>query len=258
MPFAERSGRRLHYTVQGDGAPLALIPGLGSGARLFGTLPRRFARAGFACLTFDPVGFAPSSPHTGEYDFDAAAGDVVAVLDAAGLERCRLAGTSLGGKVALRVARLAPERVSGLVLLASSAIVTPRARRVYRFFEVAATQLAGAAFAEVVAPFLFGASFQARAASIVDDIVRALRPDPATRTVMAAQARGLQHFDGVADARAVRCPTLCLAGAEDTLTLAAEVRATAELIAAAEFRVLDAGHSLLLESNAAFDAVCSG
>lgn len=257
MPFAERRDRRVHYTVQGDGEVVALIPGLGSGARLFGTLPRRFARAGFSCLTFDPVGFAPSSAHAGDYDFDAAAADVIAVLDAAGVERCRLAGTSLGGKVALRVATLVPDRISRLVLLASSAIVTPRARRVYRFFEVALTQLDNEAFADVVAPFLFGAGFHARAATVVDDIVRAMRPDAATRAVMIAQARALQHFDGVGHARALRCPTLCLAGNEDTLTLPEEVRATADLIAGAEYRMIDAGHSLLLESSAAFDAVCS-
>ena len=55
--------------------PVVLIPGIGAGARLFGTLPRRFARHGFPCITFDPVGVAPSSPHPGAaspYDLFAA------------------------------------------------------------------------------------------------------------------------------------------------------------------------------------------
>jgi 3-oxoadipate enol-lactonase/4-carboxymuconolactone decarboxylase len=256
MPFASRGARSIHYSIAGSGAPLVLVPGLGSGARLFGTLPRRFARAGFRCATFDPVGFAPSSEHAGDYDFEQAARDLLAVLDAAGFARCRLAGTSLGGKVALAATALAPERVDSLVLLASAARVTPRARRVHRFFEIAAEHLPPAEFAETVAPFLFGSTFQRRHAGVVDDIVRALRPDARTRAIMRAQARALQAFDGEPLARAVRCPTLCLAGTEDTLTLAEEVEATAALIPGATYRAIAAGHSLLLESNDAFTAVC--
>jgi len=56
MPAVERQGRRVHYTLEGEGPGVVLVPGLGSGARLFGTLPRRFARSGFSCAAVDPVG----------------------------------------------------------------------------------------------------------------------------------------------------------------------------------------------------------
>ena len=44
MPVVEREGRSIHHSRDGDGPGVVLIPGLGSGARLFGTLPRRFVR----------------------------------------------------------------------------------------------------------------------------------------------------------------------------------------------------------------------
>ena len=73
---------------------------------------------------------------------------------------------------------------------------------------------------------------------------------------MHAQALALQAFDGEADARACAQPTLCLAGAEDTLTLPEEVAATAALLARGRCEVVPhAGHSLLLEHAAAFDLV---
>ena len=51
-------------------------------------------------------------------------------------------------------------------------------------------------------------------------------------------------------------PALCLAGAEDTLTLPREVAATAALLPNATHEPFEgAGHSLLLESAAAFDRV---
>jgi pimeloyl-ACP methyl ester carboxylesterase len=95
MPFIERNGRTVHYTVQGDGPGVVLVPGLGSGARLFGTLPRRFARHGFTCAAVDPVGLSPSSPlGPSGYDFDEAARDVLAVA-AALPGPTSLVGTSL-------------------------------------------------------------------------------------------------------------------------------------------------------------------
>ena len=51
MPTLTQSGRVVHYTRDGDGPGVVLVPGLGSGAALFGTLPRRFARAGFTLLS---------------------------------------------------------------------------------------------------------------------------------------------------------------------------------------------------------------
>lgn len=262
--FAERRAsdgpsRRVHFTDQGEGDPLVLLPGLGGGARIFGTLPRRFARSGFRCLAIDPVGMPPSSdlPATG-FVFEEAARDVTAVLSAAGLDQATLVGTSLGGKVALTTAALEPERVTHLVMLASSAVSTARSRRVYRFFEIAASSLSPADFAETVAPFLFGRTFHRERAGVVADIVRATRPDDASRALMVAQAQALRAFDGTAHAARVRAPTLCVAGLEDTLTGPDEVAQTAALIADAEhLEIPDAGHTLLLESASVFDAVCA-
>ena len=276
MAFAARGGRRIAWNAIGDGTPLLLVPGLGAGASLFGTLPRRFARHGLRCLVFDPIGVPPSSPRAPRaegaegggdraedrerdiYDLDEAAQDVLAVLDAAELDTCTLVGTSLGGKVALAVAQRAPARVAKLVLLASSAVVTPRAKRVYRFFEVAAQRLESAELAAVVAPFLFGGTFHRERPEVVDDIVRAMRFELATRRLMVAQARALQRFDGVPMAGAYAGPALCVAGTEDTLTGADEVRETAALLPGGRYlEIARAGHSLLLESPAVFEAITS-
>jgi len=256
MNFTERAGRRVHWAEVGEGPALVLLPGLGSGMRLFGTLPRRFARTGFRALTHDPLGVPPSDPLAGAFDFEAAADDVFAVVDAAGCDRVHLVGTSLGGRVALVAAARRPERVERLVLLASSAVPTPRSRRVQRFFEIVAESVPEQRFGDVVAPFLFGRSFHAAHPGVVDDIVRATRPSAATRALMVAQAQALQHFDARDAAQRIRAPALCLAGAEDTLTGTDEVRATADLLPAGRYREFaHAGHSLLLEDGTVFDAV---
>jgi pimeloyl-ACP methyl ester carboxylesterase len=141
-------------------------------------------------------------------------------------------------------------------MLASSALASARALRVYRFFEIAAARLEPQEFADAVAPFLFGATFHRTRPALVDDIVRSTRPSPATFELMRAQARALRAFDGRELTRTVRCPTLLIAGAEDSLTPPDEVRATAGWFAAGRYlEIPGAGHSLLLESPLAFEAL---
>jgi pimeloyl-ACP methyl ester carboxylesterase len=256
MPTVERAGRTIHHSREGDGPGVVLVPGLGAGARLFGTLPRRFARAGFTCAAVDPVGLAPSSALPGGlYHFDAAAHDVLAV--AATLPPpVAIVGTSLGGKVALVAAALVPQAGHRLVMLCSSALKTPRADRVHRWFELLCTDVDGRLLGELTAPFLFGATFVNSRPGVVDDIVRSTKPSAESRAFMLAQTRALAAFDGAPLCERVAWPALCLAGDEDFLALPADVAATAAKIPSATYEcIAGAGHSLLLESALAFDRV---
>ncbi len=254
MQTVQRAGRTVAFTCDGEGPGVVLIPGLGAGARLFGTLPRRFARSGFTCAAVDPVGLPPSAPLLGgTFDFDAAALDVLAV--AATLPKpVALVGTSLGGKIALCAAATGSPAAQRLVMLCSSALANARSRRIYRWFELVSSEVDGRWLGDLTAPFLFGETFHNQRPGVVDDIVRSTKPSPETLAFMRAQARALQTFDGRALCPRITWPTLCLAGAEDTLTLPSEVAATAASIAGAQHHcIANAGHSLLLESVIAFD-----
>lgn len=257
MPHVERAGRSIHHTLDGTGPGVVLVPGLGSGARLFGTLPRRFARAGFTCAVMDPVGLPPSGPAATPWTFADAAADLLAI--ATTLPRpVSLVGTSLGGKVALTAAAMAPGAIDRLVMLCSSAIQTARSQRIHRWFELLCTETPPMLLGELTAPFLFGATFLAARGAMVDDIVRSTKPSPESLTLMREQCAALREFDGSAIAAACHVPTLCLSGAEDTLTLPSEVEASASLFPHAQHHCLaHAGHSLLLESAEAFERVAA-
>ncbi|WP_431026354.1 alpha/beta fold hydrolase [Halomonas sp. H5] len=56
------------------------------------------------------------SPHATGMAYGEMAGDVLATLDRLGIERCHLLGHSMGGKVAITLARRHPERVASLVV----------------------------------------------------------------------------------------------------------------------------------------------
>ncbi|WP_067461598.1 alpha/beta fold hydrolase [Actinomadura macra] len=107
----------LHVHRYGDpsGPPLIALHGVtGHGARWRRTAERYLA---------DRFVLAPDlrghgrSPHEPPWTVERHVADVLALMDAEGIERADLAGHSYGGMIALHLARTAPRRVGRLVLL---------------------------------------------------------------------------------------------------------------------------------------------
>ncbi len=76
------------------------------------------ARAGYRAIALDLPGFGEARPEPGE---QAPWRDVLDTMDELGIERGALVGNSFGGAVALRIAVLAPERVTALALISAPA-----------------------------------------------------------------------------------------------------------------------------------------
>jgi pimeloyl-ACP methyl ester carboxylesterase/putative sterol carrier protein len=100
-----------------DGLPVVLLHGLGAtNASLLPTLWD--LAADHRVLAPDLPGHGASAAPFGSYDARFFASWLGDYLDAVGVESAVLLGNSLGGRVALEVALLTPDRVRGLVLLA--------------------------------------------------------------------------------------------------------------------------------------------
>ncbi|TGD89992.1 alpha/beta fold hydrolase [Mycolicibacterium sp. CH28] len=68
--------------------------------------------ANHLCLRFNARGYPPSEvPEPGRYSQQRAVEDAIAVLDAVGVERAHLVGSSMGGYTALNIATTLPRRV---------------------------------------------------------------------------------------------------------------------------------------------------
>lgn len=120
----------LHVETAGEGPPLVLLHGFtGSGASWARHVPVFATR--FLTITIDLLGHgrsdAPADP--GPYRIDQAAHDVLAVLDQLHLTRACVLGYSMGGRLALFLATVAPERVEALVLESSSPGIRDAAAR---------------------------------------------------------------------------------------------------------------------------------
>lgn len=104
----------LAASVKGEGAPLILLHGLfGAGDTLGGIRRRMMPDYQVHSLDLRNHG---DSPHTETMSYPEMAADVLAYMDRAGLGAASLLGHSMGGKVAMEIALMAPERVTRLIV----------------------------------------------------------------------------------------------------------------------------------------------
>jgi 3-oxoadipate enol-lactonase len=80
----------------------------------------------FRVVTYDTRGHGDSPAPPGPYTLDDLVDDLAALLDEVGAERVHVAGLSLGGMTAMRLAAREPARVDRLALLCTSAKTDPQ------------------------------------------------------------------------------------------------------------------------------------
>jgi 3-oxoadipate enol-lactonase len=114
-----RSNAEIHYWSFGSGPALVFAHGLGGNALSWWQQVPYFQRR-WRCVTFSHRGFAPSTVAGGLPDPADYAGDLAALADHLGLASVSIVAQSMGGWGAVEFALQAPQRVSTLVLAATS------------------------------------------------------------------------------------------------------------------------------------------
>jgi pimeloyl-ACP methyl ester carboxylesterase len=109
------SGITLYYERAGTGQPLLFINGLGANISETPYLTESYSRH-FDYITYDRRGCGRSEKPGGAYSIAQDADDAAGLLDALGVERAAVYGSSLGGMVAQELALRHPHRVSALIL----------------------------------------------------------------------------------------------------------------------------------------------
>lgn len=122
--FIDVKGQLVHLRDEGpksDPTPIVLLHGTSSSLHTWEGWVRSL-KARHRVITLDLPGFGLTGPVTGQYPADdyrpeTTAGFVIDLMDQLQLQRVVLAGNSLGGEIAWRVAARAPGRVARLVLV---------------------------------------------------------------------------------------------------------------------------------------------
>ncbi len=119
MSETTNGGVRIHYEIEGSGPPLVLQHGFSQSSadwRVAGYVEA--LREHHQVILVDARGHGGSDkPHDGAaYSAAQHAADIVAVLDALGLQRADYWGYSMGGWIGFGMARYAPQRLRALIL----------------------------------------------------------------------------------------------------------------------------------------------
>lgn len=109
------NGAAFHVARCGAGAPLLLLHGWPEFWLTWEPVMQRLA-ARYTLIAPDLRGFGDSDKPADPHGADAHAADLVALLDALGIERVGVVGHDVGGAVIQALARSAPERCAGLFL----------------------------------------------------------------------------------------------------------------------------------------------
>jgi len=108
----------MHYEQRGDGAPLLLVHGLGTGSADW-EYQFPVLAAKYRLIAPSLRGFGRSEKPAGPYSISLFADDLRSLLDYLGVDKCHVCGVSMGGAVSFQLAIDYPERVRSLIVINS-------------------------------------------------------------------------------------------------------------------------------------------
>jgi 3-oxoadipate enol-lactonase len=114
--YVEVAGGRLFLVSDGDGPPIVLIHAAIADHRAWDAMVPLIVAAGYRAIRYDLRGFGRTTTEDVEFSNRQ---DVIAVLDALGIERAVLVGNSRGGQIAFDTAIEFPERIAAVVGVAA-------------------------------------------------------------------------------------------------------------------------------------------
>jgi pimeloyl-ACP methyl ester carboxylesterase len=221
MPKVELNGVHLYYEISGSGEYVLQVPGAVNGHEGYAAVTPGMSQH-FKVIDFDPRGYGLSDRPKQKYTFDVWAADMVALLDALGVEQAHVHGGSMGGSLAIHYAARYPERVNGLVVSGSSAKSDHMAKYQYEVWKALAS-----AYGTGSRQLAYDQCNKAVSRAYLDG------PDggePLVQAVMAATRRNVEtdvfcdacdaliEMDMIPDLPMVTAPTLVMVGDEDVLT----------------------------------------
>ena len=116
--YAQSAGERIYWESAGEGVPIVICHGAGSSHFSFYQQVGGLASDDIRIIVWDQRGYGNSTLATGKFGISAAADDLTAILQAAGLatEPVHVVGQAMGALVAAKWAISNPDRVLTLAL----------------------------------------------------------------------------------------------------------------------------------------------
>lgn len=238
---ATSNGVRIYYEEKGTGFPTVFLHAFPLDHTIWTQVLERMKRP-VRAITPDLRGHGLSEAPEGVYTMEILAGDVRALLDHIGVERAILVGHSIGGYVALAFARLYPQRLAGLALVATQAGADTPERRASRYAQAQEVMKKGMG---PIADDLANRLTRDRdLAQRLHKIMMAMQPTGCAGALLGMAERS----DSFPMLGSIQSPTVVIAGTEDAIIPTEVALKMAEAIPDCRLvEIAGAGHVPMLE-----------
>jgi len=201
----------MHLTDYGSGTAILWIHGFPLSSRVF---EKQLAIEGVRHLMPDLPGFGRTPPAAVE-GIDGYARLVLDELDRAKLDRAVLAGLSMGGYILFGIARIAPERIQGAILIDTRETPDTADAKKGRYETIEKVKKNGiGAVVDSMLPKMLTKSAPPELVDEAESIMSSSSVDGVTTALKAMAERP----DSTALLRMIRVPSLIVVGSDDTIT----------------------------------------
>jgi 3-oxoadipate enol-lactonase len=262
VPRASANGVELSYEIPGSGAEwIVLLNGVAMSIAHWKPLVERLpARYRFLLHDFRGQLLSPDVPgKPGVQRLEDHVEDLRALMDAVGVERAHMVGTSYGAEVAMLFAITHPRRTASLVSIDGVSELDPLLRATVEGWKAAA--LADpVVFYRVTIPWNYSSGYiEANAEALAKREAAVAALPRGWFTSFAGLCDAFLRIDLTKDLHRVSCPTLVLVAGNDILKGERFARIIADNVRGSQMRVIpDAGHAVVVERPAETAAALSG
>ena len=243
------NGVALEFSDRGIGPAVILLHGFPLDRRIWSDQIEPLAKV-CRVIALDLRGHGRSGTTQGPYPMDLFADDVLMLMTAMKVPKFAVVGHSMGGYIAFALHRKAPERLSGIALVASRAKAdSEEARRIREESAQRVEKEGMRSMAETMPDRLLNLEAPRSVMELVRDVITTANP-----MGVAGALRGMaMRPDASAQLSTIRVPTLIAAGRGDRIVPVAESEAMAAAIPGSRTAWFDkSGHMPMVEEPAAF------
>lgn len=260
MPIAKTENLDIYYEIIGQGEPLVMIRGVGSNVDHWYEQAPVLSKK-YQLLVFDNRGIARTSDPGGSFSTRDMAVDTIALMDAVGIKKAHLLGYSMGGMIAQEMALAYPEKVNGLILVATDCGISLRikARPEFSRLFTDMVRLGTMEAKQAAARCLFAEQTFETRPDIIQRYAEVSARYPASQQILGRQWAAITQHDACERLSDISSPTLAITGSEDELIPPENAKVMAERIPVAQMVTIDGGgHLFLIEQPEAFNEAVMG